>query len=266
MEENNQPIGITILGSGSKGNATIIHRGKDAIMIYAGFNKKEFLRRYEAAGLPDDLQIHAILVTHEHTDHICGLRLLAQHFGAQIYATSKCAECLKSRFKVQSRFNLIAAGGGFPLCGFNVTPFSIPHDAVDPIAYTILANNRKIGIATDLGLANTLVSYELKDCDVLVIESNHDLNMLAASQRPWNLKQRIMGNMGHLSNAAAATLLEQVICPNTHHLVLAHLSSECNEPQIAREAACSCLHRLHRDDIDLNIAMQDMPLSTIWLE
>ena len=266
MQDNNtQHIGITILGSGSKGNATIIHRGKDAIMIDAGFNKTEFLRRYAAAGLPADLNIHAIMVTHEHTDHVCGLRLLAQYFNAQIYATSKCADCLKARQKIQARFNLIAAGGNFSLCGFTITPFAVPHDAVDPIAYTVSVDNRKIGIATDFGLPNTVVSYELKNCDALVVESNHDLNMLAASQRPWTLKQRILSNMGHLSNIATTTLLEQVICEKTHHLVLAHLSSECNAPEIARNAACECLHRLHRDDIDLAIAMQDSPTETIWI-
>ena len=267
MQENShQPIGITILGSGSKGNATIVHRGTDAILIDAGFNKTEFLRRFQAAGLPEDLHIHAIMVTHEHTDHICGLRLLAKHFNAQIYATRKCADCLKARYKVESRFNLIAPGGNFSLCGFSITPFTVPHDAVDPIAYTISANDRKIGIATDFGIANTVVSYELKNCDALVIESNHDLNMLAASQRPWTLKQRILSNMGHLSNVATSTLLEQVVCQRTHHLILAHLSSECNAPELARNAACDCLHKLHRDDIDLAVALQDAPLPTVWIE
>ena len=266
QEENTQPVGITILGSGSKGNATIIHHGKDAIMIDAGFNRTEFLRRYAASGLPEDLHIHAIMVTHEHTDHVCGLRLLAKHFNAQIYATSKCAECLKATQKIDTRFNLITPGGDFSLCGFSITPFSVPHDAVDPIAYTVTVNDRKIGVATDFGLPNTIVSYELKNCDALVIESNHDLNMLAASQRPWNLKQRILSNMGHLSNVSTSTLLEQVICEKTHHLILAHLSSECNAPEIARNTACDCLHKLHRDDIDLAIAMQDSPTETIWLD
>lgn len=258
-------FGVTILGSGSKGNATLVHRGKDAVLIDAGFSCREFKRRLEASGLPSDLRIHGILVTHEHTDHANGIRLVSQKFDAPIYATSKCASVLRQRYNIDFGINLIAPGGSFQLSQFQVMPFTIPHDSVDPVAFTLAFDGYKVGIATDIGNANNVVAYELRNCDVLVLESNHDLNMLAGSQRPWPLKQRIMGNMGHLSNESTCKLLERVMCPNLRHLVLAHISSECNSCDKARCCVENCLVQLSRTDIELSIATQDEPVDTIWL-
>lgn len=265
MFDDPSHLGVTILGSGSKGNATLIHCGHDAILIDAGFSRSEFKKRMALAQLPQDLQIRAILVTHEHADHVKGLRVCSEALNVPVYATRRCADSLRSHDSKLDNFMLIAPGGAFSLYNFNIVPFSIPHDAVDPVAFTVTCGNYKVGVATDVGNGNNLVAYELRDCDTLVLESNHDLNMLAASQRPWPLKQRIMGNQGHLSNVAAADLLQKVITHHLQHLVLAHISHECNRPEIAFDCTAKRLAQLDRKDIELSVADQDQPLQTVWL-
>ena len=260
----NCSIGITVLGSGSRGNCTLVHCGNDAIMVDAGFSAKETLRRMKLAGL-ENMRIRAILVTHEHADHVKGLRVCSEALDAPVFASMKCAQMMRCKDDRLHQMATFAPGGQFDIGSITVCPFSVPHDACDPVAFSFICGDSKFAIATDIGYASSMVEYELQDCDTIVLESNHDLNMLAASSRPWSLKQRIMGRQGHLSNDASMQLLADVLSQRTRHVVLAHLSSECNREDIARSSAEHCLEALDRNDVTLDIASQDRPMATIWL-
>lgn len=259
----NGNVGITILGSGSSGNATVIHCGTEAIMIDAGFSFKETSRRLKLAGI-SDLNINGILVTHEHSDHIGGIRLCSEKFEAPVYATRQCGMYIRNKNPRIGQMASIAAGCEFSIGRFEICPFSIPHDACDPVAYTIRCGNVKIGVATDIGYASSGISYQLSGCGILVLESNHDINMLAASNRPWQLKQRILSRQGHLSNEASSELLENIISPQTRSVILAHLSQECNTAQQAYNVARSMLAKIGRTDIRLLVADQNIPMETVW--
>ena len=265
FETDSAHIGVTVLGSGSSGNATIVHCGGEGILIDAGFSFREFKRRFQESGLADSVRLRAILVTHEHDDHVKGLRVCADNLELPVFTTRKCADVLRRRDAKIGHFSLIAPGGMFSVGSFSILPFSIPHDAVDPVAFVIRKDEFKIGVATDLGNGNHVVQYELQGCDTLVLESNHDLNLLAASSRPWPLKQRIMGPQGHLSNDASSQLLSKIIASNTRNVILAHISHECNKVEIAEECARKCLCSCDRSDVALSIADQDTPIQTAWL-
>ena len=258
-------VGVTVLGSGSRGNATVIHCGNEAILIDAGFSARELQARLNNAGL-DGLRFHAILVTHEHDDHVRGLRVCAKKLDTPVFATTKCANILRSRDSQLRQFVTFVAGGSFDIGCFGICPFSIPHDAEDPVAFAVYCQGVKVALATDVGFVSSTVEYELQDCGTLVVESNHDLNMLAASSRPWSVKQRIMGRHGHLSNESSAQLLEHTVTANTQHVILAHMSSECNTPEIAVRSGQEALAHLSRTDIHLALASQNAPLATAWLK
>jgi phosphoribosyl 1,2-cyclic phosphodiesterase len=151
------------------------------------------------------------------------------------------------------------------VAGFRISPFSIPHDAIDPVAFTVEFEGFKLGIATDLGHAGHLTCHQLRDCDALVLESNHDVEMLRNSGRPWPLKQRIMSRHGHLSNDDSMALVRKVVADRTRYLVLAHGSQECNRYEIMDRCASTCLADLGRTDIALLVARQDAHLPTAWL-
>jgi len=256
-------IGVTVLGSGSKGNATLVHCGNQAIMIDAGLSFKELSARIKACGL-EQLSINGILVTHEHTDHIKGLRVCSEKLEAPVYATRGSAIAIRDIDAKMGQMATFAPGSSFDIGDFTVCPFLVSHDANEPVAFTIYCRDVKIGIATDVGYVSSGVEYSLKNCDMLVVESNHDLNMLAASTRPWTLKQRIMGRQGHLSNDASGQLLERIVSEKTHDIVLAHISRECNTTEKAHETAVAALDTIRRDDISLSIAEQERPHDTVW--
>ena len=255
-------IGITVLASGSNGNCTVGHCGEQAIMIDCGISLRMLRRRMKEEAL-EESWLKAILITHEHTDHISGARVAAQHFGVPVFATAKCAEVLRSRFDF-GVMTMIAACNDFPLSGFNVRAFPVSHDAVDTVGYVFERESTKIGVATDLGQANQMTHFQLRDCNTLVLESNYDINMLAASSRPWSLKTRILGPNGHLSNVDSAKLLPAVVTRNTRNVVLAHVSGDCNTYDIAEQTARTTLHDLARDDIFLTYGRRDAPIPTVW--
>jgi phosphoribosyl 1,2-cyclic phosphodiesterase len=264
MADSSPSLGVTILGSGSRGNALVLHTAAGAILLDAGFSARELEQRLAQSGL-EPSALSAIVISHEHTDHVKGLRVFAARYGLPVYANRGTAAVLRSRDPQLGPLRLFAAGNPFQIGPFTVYPFSIPHDANDPVAFVVQALDRRIGIATDLGHVNHLVTHQLRECDLLVLESNHDLTMLGNSQRPWPLKQRILSRHGHLSNAACMDLLRAVAHSRTRHVVLAHSSSECNCPQLVAQAVADCLTSLGRTDITAHIASQDAPLPTLWL-
>ncbi len=257
-------FGLTVLGSGSSGNATVVHAPAGDILVDAGFSGKELQARFASAGL-DPSRVKALLVTHEHSDHVKGCRIFSERYGVPVYATQRTQAILAQGNWIGERKALIAAGSPFSLCGVEVSPFSVPHDASDPVGYTFSFGGRKIGVATDMGAMNMLSLQRLKGCAALVLESNHDLDMLRNSTRPLHLKRRIMGRLGHMNNVDAMDALEALLTECSQCVILAHLSGECNTLDLVRKMASEKLAKLRRDDILLLVAEQTRPSRTVWL-
>lgn len=256
---------ITVLGSGSGGNALVIRAGDHAVLVDAGFSARDLRRRLAAASIPESC-LEAIVITHEHDDHIGGVRVFTNTVDIPVYATRLTAEAMKYSGKAPRSLKLFIAGASFTVGDFAFEPFTIPHDASDPVGFAVHWQQHKVGIVTDLGHASAVVCDRLRECDALVVESNHDVRMLMNSTRPWQLKHRIAGRHGHLSNDACMELLQRILHGRTRHLVLAHASRECNRYELIEQVAAHCLKRLGRSDLQPLVARQAEPLPTIGLE
>lgn len=259
-------LGLTVLGSGSSGNALVLQAGDDAILLDSGFSARDFERRCGTAGV-DPGQVRAIVVSHEHRDHIAGLGPVARRLGVPVYCNRMTREAIRQALRrPPANFCIFSSGNSFEINGFEIEPFSIPHDAIDPVAFVFRWKGIKVGIATDFGYASQLIQHQLEGCDALVLESNHDIEMLRDSNRPWHLKQRILSRHGHLSNDASMELLSKVVDDRTHCLVLAHASRECNRYELIEKRASQCLSEINRTGIHSQVARQEEPLPTLWIE
>jgi phosphoribosyl 1,2-cyclic phosphodiesterase len=256
-------IGTTVLASGSNGNCTVVHCGDRALLIDCGISLKVLRERLAKANICESW-IKAILVTHEHSDHIGGLDVVARHLGIPVFVTRLCAEALHKKGLDTAYMTVINVCTDFELAGFVLRAFPLQHDAVDPVGYIAAREAVKIGIATDFGKANAMTDYQLRDCSTLVVESNYDINMLAASKREWRLKQRIIGPIGHLSNVDAAEMLPRIVTANTSNVILAHISGDCNKYDIAENTARGALNGLGRSDIFLTCALRESHIPTVW--
>ncbi len=257
-------LGLTVLGSGSSGNALIVHGRRGDILFDAGFSLRQLRARMQAVGI-DESRLRAIVVSHEHGDHTSGLKPASRHYGLPLYCTRNTGEALRERGLVTEQLRLFAAGASFQIEDFCITPFSIPHDASDPVGFAVECDGLKLGLATDLGYVSSVVSHHLQACDVLVLESNHDVPLLHASNRPWRLKQRILGRRGHLSNEDCMGLLRQVLHPRTRQVVLAHASRDCNCYELVETLVARHLGQANRQDVVASVARQDCALPTIWV-
>jgi len=258
-------IGISILGGGSRGNALLVHTPSCGILVDAGFSRKEILRRLDRLKIDAGI-IKAILVTHEHGDHIDGCRVLSEHLKAPVYVSARTYEyVVRTRRDQWSQVQVFAPGTSFCCSDFQVAPFAVQHDAVEPVGFVINHDCYRIGIATDLGCINELVKQRLRDCTALVLESNYDQDMLRDSDRAIALKRRIMGRHGHLDNREAVAALPELLTQNTKALFFTHISSDCNRHDLVEKIATSKLHELGRQDIIFNVVLQDEPTATVWL-
>ena len=257
-------FGITNLGSGSSGNATVIHTPEGALLVDAGFSCRELLSRLASISVAPE-SVKAILITHEHSDHTKGCRVFSDTYGIPCCSTSITCRALADANRIGEKKILFSPGTPFPLAGITVEPFAIPHDARDTVAFNFLCNGCKISIATDLGHVNNLTVNKLSDCDALLLESNHDLKMLANSSRPLHLKRRIMSRHGHLTNEDAMRSLDHLLCEKTRYLLFGHLSSECNDPNLVEAMAEERLDFLRRRDVEFRIASQAEPAETFWV-
>jgi phosphoribosyl 1,2-cyclic phosphodiesterase len=221
-------LAVCVLASGSKGNAIYISDGFTAILIDAGLSATEIKRRLKSRGLnPKDL--NAILVTHEHSDHIQAVGVLSRQLKLPIYLSrniEKKVSSGNSLYEIQT-FN---SGSTFQINNLAVHPFAVSHDAADPVGFTIGQNGSRIGVATDLGTVTPHVKENLKHCQLLILEANHDPDMLINGPYPWYLKQRIQSHSGHLSNGQSKRLLMQLQHKGLEHVILAHLSQINNAP------------------------------------
>ena len=234
---------VCVLASGSSGNATLIVAGGARVLVDCGLSARETIRRIQSVG-EDPARLDAVVVTHEHGDHMRGLVALSKALNTRVYISDAALEACKlgEKEKFIRRGEAISSSQDFEIGAFRFSPFAIPHDAADPMAFTIRANGVKMGIAVDLGHINALAADALRGSDVLIIEANHEVEMLrACSFYPWTLKQRIMGRHGHTSNDEMARFLREDFDDKAEHVVLAHLSRNTNHPAIARLAAIQAL-------------------------
>jgi phosphoribosyl 1,2-cyclic phosphodiesterase len=312
---------MTVLASGSKGNSTVVATGRTRILVDAGLSCREILRRMHDAG-EDPRSLDAILITHEHQDHVQGVAVLARKLGIPVYFTEMThrawvrwihprkrmtyADWLRQRqqgtasgtaaqvshtgatlaasadepeselceetaseerdLAALPAVSYFEAGKRFAVGDIDVVPFTIPHDAADPVGFVFEGDGVRIGFATDLGYMPANARQALRRCDVLLLESNHDTEMLRDGPYPWSVKQRVMSRVGHLSNEAAAEFLERNYDGQATYVILAHLSESNNLPALARVSA----ERALRDRMNLLankvlLAEQGQPLATIAL-
>jgi phosphoribosyl 1,2-cyclic phosphodiesterase len=249
----NYNLSVCILASGSKGNAVFVSGGTTSILIDAGLSGVEIERRLKSRGI-DPKTLDAILVSHEHSDHIQGVGVLSRRYKLPVYISTKTQDAAASQLGSLYDLKTIKSGSPFAINDLFIYPFSISHDAVDPCGFTIHQNGTKIGIATDLGIATAMVKEHLKECALLILEANHDEEMLISGPYPWPIKQRIKGRTGHLSNAASKILLEELQHDRLEHVMLAHLSETNNTPQ---KAAHEVGQALTRCKARLSIASQN---------
>jgi phosphoribosyl 1,2-cyclic phosphodiesterase len=225
-------IGFCPLASGSKGNCIYIGTPQVKLLLDAGLSAKATIAKLGEINV-DISEIDAILITHEHTDHIQGLKVLAYKLGIPVLANSETAKGIVETFHECPKFKIFSTGESFEFGDLQIHPFSIQHDTLDPVAFTMRLDSLKLGFCTDLGFVTSLVQNQLKDCDYLYVEANHQPSMVHASARPMVYKQRVLGRSGHLSNESCGQLLTHVSNPKLKHVHLAHLSSECNTPETA---------------------------------
>jgi phosphoribosyl 1,2-cyclic phosphodiesterase len=224
-------LSFRLLGSGSSGNATLVSDGDTHILVDVGLSGRETAKRLRQCGIEPD-SISAIVVSHEHGDHCRGVGPFAKSLDIPVFMTA--ATFASSGIILDSRkHQRISSGECFDVCGFSVTCFSVPHDSADPLGFVIEKSGIKIGVALDLGYLSNLVLERLKGCDGIVIESNHDVQMLKVGPYPWALKQRVMSRRGHLSNESVAQFLQNEFDGKAAHFVLAHLSKKNNLPELA---------------------------------
>jgi phosphoribosyl 1,2-cyclic phosphodiesterase len=236
---------LSVLGSGSRGNATFIKTDSARILIDAGLSRKDLANRLESIGEDPD-GIDAVLVTHEHNDHGAGLRTMLKELSIRAYLTAGTLRGLQPEtFEMNgSEIVPITAGVSFTVGDAKITPFAVPHDANEPTAFSISCQGFRITQLTDAGHMSDAVAAHLRGADCLILESNHDLEMLRVGPYPWVLKQRLMGRYGHLSNTAVAKFIREQYDGRASHMVLAHLSEKNNHPEIARQEALRALrHR-----------------------
>jgi phosphoribosyl 1,2-cyclic phosphodiesterase len=242
------------------------------VLIDCGLSCRETCRRLATQGIAPE-SLSAIIITHEHSDHVAGLNVMAKKFRLPVFMTvpthgawqRQCKDSAGKRVHAE-RLETFSAGKGFSVGDIEVMPFTIPHDAADPVGFRFVAEGVRMAIATDLGFIPQNVRDQLRACDGLILESNHDLEMLRIGPYPWSVKQRVMSRVGHLSNEALAEFLTTSYDGGAAFLILAHLSEQNNHPDLARVAAEQALGmRQGLWGNRLVLASQDEPLSTLTL-
>jgi len=236
-------VSVSVLASGSRGNSALVESSSTRILVDAGVSCRETFKRIKGLG-EDPHALSAILITHEHSDHVYGLLVLARKLKIPVFMTAATHQAWSRAVREATgdrpaldKLECFEAGRGFQVGDIAVMTFTIPHDAVDPVGFTFRVEGAKLGFATDLGRLLMNVRDHLRGCDVLVLESNHDVEMLRNGPYPWSVKERVGSPTGHLSNKQLAEFLANDYDGSAAYVVLAHLSEQNNHPELAREAA-----------------------------
>ncbi len=250
---------FAVLGSGSGGNATVIECEGKYLLIDAGLSAKQLGLRLEALGVNPG-KLTGIFLTHEHGDHVRGLDVFLRKWQVPVVASLMTGRVVQEKMKSQAEWIAFEGGQSFTWKGFEVKTFALPHDAVEPVGYVISKGDRSVGIATDLGHVDAAVLRTLMGVEGLVLEANYEWRMLEAdTKRPFGTKQRISSQHGHLSNEQAADLVVELIPAGLKRVVLGHLSSDCNCPQVAEKAVRD---KVGESSLELCCAPQDV--ATPW--
>ena len=254
---------VCVLASGSSGNCIFAGSATTRILIDAGLSGRETARRLELMGetLPS---IQGICLTHEHGDHTAGLTALHARAGIPIYANAGTIEAIRKDDKLRKlKWQVFTTGAAFTIGDLTITPFSVSHDAYEPVGFIVTAGQIRVGIVTDLGVSTHLVRERLRHCQALIIESNHDEQLLTDARRPWHLKQRIAGRQGHLSNQHAAKLIAEIADNDLNQIFLFHLSLDCNRPELALKPIQEVLHGRGLAHVQVNLTYANQ-ISAIW--
>ncbi len=228
------------IGSGSEGNGLVVEAGRTRVMIDCGFGVRDTAARLARIGVAPE-SLDAILVTHEHSDHVGGVPAFAARYGIPVWLTFGTLTTVGERFADVPHVYGFDSHDSFAIGDLEVLPFPVPHDAREPVQFVVTDGEWKLGVLTDLGTSTAYVEASLTRCDALVLECNHDLGMLEASDYPRALKERIAGRLGHLHNEGAAALLSALDNSRLQHIMAAHLSKQNNTPDLARAALAAAL-------------------------
>jgi len=248
---------VCVLASGSSGNCTYVASPNTAVLIDAGLSCRQIDQRLNWIGA-ELSTVRGICLSHEHEDHKSSLAALHRRTGQPLYANSGTIKAIERGTKGQElKWNVFSTGSAFTIGELTMEPFSVPHDSYDPVGFVVSLGSVRVGIVTDMGMSTGLIRERLRGCTVVIIESNHDELMLRDAVRPWSLKQRIASRQGHLSNSQAAELIGEIALPELKVVVLAHLSSDCNRPELAMESARKALETCGRSDVHVKLTYPD---------
>ncbi len=248
-----------VLGSGSGGNAAVIEAGGVRLLIDAGLSAKQLIDRMKASGV-DPAGLNAVLITHEHGDHIRGLRVLMKSLAVPVYATPSTSRLIRDGGVDSASWKIFESGAQFNFNGLSVQSFAVPHDAVEPVGFVFRHDEKALGLLSDTGHVTKLITERLRGVHALFVEANYDDALLEAdTKRPWSTKQRISSRHGHLSNAQTAALVAELAPAGLRRVVLGHLSRDCNCPVTAATAIRAVLQ-----DVEVCCAEQDRPCG--WWE
>jgi phosphoribosyl 1,2-cyclic phosphodiesterase len=257
---------VTVLGSGSRGNAILVEAGDQRILVDAGFSGKDLARRMRAVEVDPD-SVTGLVVTHDHGDHTRGMGVFARRHGTPIHVTRRTRRACRKLLRGEESVVEYQSATPFSLGPLRIEPFLTVHDAVDPVAVTVTdtRTGSKLGVATDLGRPTTSVRAALAGSHLLVLEANHDHARLWNGPYPWSVKQRIASSRGHLSNHASAELAGELLHDDLAGVILAHLSDSCNDADTARASVGPALERRGFRGL-LDVAAQDEPGEPLDLE
>lgn len=228
--------------SGSSGNASFISDGKTNLLVDCGMSGAKLKQALNSIDvLPES--ITALLITHEHIDHTRGAGVISRRYNIPVFATEGTHRNMDAGKLAEENINIVKNGTPFELGSIAITPFSIPHDAAEPVGYTFNISSERCAVATDIGRMNDTILDAVKGCKSVILESNHDIEMLRCGSYPFPLKQRILGEFGHLSNDVAAKTALELVKSGTEHIMLGHLSQENNRPEIAMLESYNLLSR-----------------------
>ncbi len=254
---------ISVLGSGSSGNCALARTAQTTLLVDAGLSARQMTRRLEAQGV-DPGALDGILITHEHGDHTRGIDVFCRTRRLPLYCTAMTREVIQDSIRAPMEWRIFESGQAFTIADLEVQSFPVPHDAVDPLGFVIRNSTGAVGVVSDVGHVTNLVKTHLRSVNALFVESNYDEIMLQNdTRRPWPTKQRILSRHGHLSNDQAAEMIAESASEALRHVILGHLSQDCNDPGVAMETVRVRLREAGFPEVEVSCAHQQHP--TAWI-